>query len=104
MYAIIVTGGKQYRVKVGQVVQLEKLEHNIGAQIVFDKVLAVGSEETTLWGAPYLATGRVEAEVLDQGRGKKVHIIKFRRRTGYRRKQGHRQSFTEVKITKIVGS
>jgi len=104
MYAIIVTGGKQYRVKEGQVIQLEKLERGIGERFMFDKVLVIGQDETTEWGAPYLVNAVVEAEVLDQGRGKKIHIIKFRRRTGYRRKQGHRQSYTEVKITKIATS
>lgn len=103
MYAVIETGGKQYRVSEGDVIRVEKLEAEEGATISFDKVLMLGEGSSVKIGAPYVAGGSVSATVQSQARGKKVTIIKFRRRKHYRRKQGHRQSFTELKITAVAG-
>ena len=101
--AIIATGGKQYRVKVGQTLQVEKLEGEPGTAIVFgkDAVLLVSEGDKAHIGAPYLDNAQVEAEIVEQGRGDKVTIIKMRRRKTYRRKQGHRQYLTSIKIKKI---
>ncbi len=101
MYAVIESGGKQHRVEEGEVLKLEKLEAATGEKINFDKVLMVGEGESVKIGTPYVKGSKVTAEVLTQGRGKKVNIIKFKRRKNYRKQQGHRQWFTEVKITGI---
>ena len=101
MYAVIVSGGKQHRVVEGEVLKLEKIEEATGASISFDKVLMVGAGADVKIGAPYVTNGKVTAEVLSHGRADKVTIIKFRRRKHYRKQQGHRQWFTEVKITGI---
>lgn len=103
MYAVIFSGGKQYRVEEGDIVKLESLPAEIGATVDFDKVLMVGEGETVKVGRPYLDTGKVTATVLSQGRGKKIHIVKFKRRKHHEKWQGHRQNFTEVEITKIAG-
>ena len=104
MYAVIESGGKQHRVKAGQSVKLETLSVAEGATLSFDKVLLVSDGEQVTVGAPYVVGAKVVAEVVSHGRGPKVTIIKFRRRKNYRRKQGHRQGFTEVKITGIVAA
>ena len=102
MYAVILSGGKQHRVAEGQVVRLEKLEAETGVTVEFDKVLMVSQgEEEVKVGAPYVAGGKVLAEVVAHGRGEKVKIVKFRRRKHHRKEMGHRQWFTEVKITGI---
>lgn len=101
MYAVIESGGKQHRVKEGEILQLEKLEAATGEEVEFDKVLMVGEGESVKIGTPYVEGGKVTAEVLKQGRGKKIHIIKFNRRKHFRKQQGHRQWFTEVKIVGI---
>jgi large subunit ribosomal protein L21 len=101
MYAVIESGGKQHRVEEGEVLKLEKLEAATGDKVNFDKVLMVGEGESVKIGTPYVEGSKVTAEVLAQGRAKKVNIIKFNRRKHYRRQQGHRQWFTEVKITGI---
>ena len=101
MYAVIESGGKQHRVTEGEVLQLEKLDAATGDKVEFDKILMVGEGDSVKIGTPYVDGGQVTAEVLKQGRGDKVTIIKFNRRKNYRRKQGHRQWFTEVKITAI---
>lgn len=101
MYAVIETGGKQYRVSEGQAIKFEKLAVEPGAKVHFDKVLMIADGDKIQVGAPYITGGQVSAEVLSQGRGKKVKIIKFRRRKHYRRQMGHRQYYTEVKITAI---
>ena len=103
MYAVIVSGGKQHRVKEGETLKLEKLEVATGEVVQFDKVLMVGEGESVKIGAPYVDGGQVTAEVTAQGRAKKVQIIKFNRRKHFRKQQGHRQWFTEVKITAIKG-
>ncbi|AEY00846.1 50S ribosomal protein L21 [Oceanimonas pelagia] len=101
MYAVIQSGGKQHRVAEGQVVRLEKLDVETGAAVEFDKVLMVAQGEDVKVGVPYVDGGKVTAEVVAHGRGKKVKIVKFRRRKHSRKQQGHRQWFTEVKITGI---
>lgn len=101
MYAVIVTGGKQYRVAEGQKLRVESLESEEGQVIEFNKVLMAGAADAVKVGTPYLNGGIVTATVLSHGRGKKIHIIKFRRRKNSRKKMGHRQDFTEVKIEKI---
>eukprot|EP00389_Voromonas_pontica_P001194 GDKH01001778.1.p1 GENE.GDKH01001778.1~~GDKH01001778.1.p1 ORF type:complete len:104 (-),score=28.93 GDKH01001778.1:140-451(-) len=103
MYAVIESGGKQHRVVEGEVLKLEKIEVPTGEQINFDKVLMVGEGESVKIGAPYVEGGSVTAEVVSQGRASKVTIIKFSRRKHYRKRQGHRQWFTEVRITGIKG-
>jgi large subunit ribosomal protein L21 len=103
MYAVIVSGGKQHRVVEGETLRLEKLDVATGESIDFDKVLMVGEGENVKVGAPYVEGGKVSAEVVSHGRGDKVRIIKFRRRKHHRKQQGHRQWYTEVKITGISG-
>ncbi|SDM53949.1 LSU ribosomal protein L21P [Franzmannia pantelleriensis] len=101
MYAVIKSGGKQYRVQEGQTLKLEKLEIATGETLEFDQVLLVGSDDETKVGAPLVEGAKVSAEVVSHGRGDKVTIIKFRRRKHHMKRQGHRQWFTEVKITGI---
>lgn len=101
MYAVILSGGKQHRVVEGEILKLEKLEAATGEEVSFDKVLMVGEGESVKIGAPYVEGSKVTAEVLTQGRAKKVTILKFRRRKHHLKHQGHRQWFTEVKITGI---
>lgn len=102
MYAVISSGGKQYRVKEGDVLKLESLPEEVGATINFDKVLMVGEGSDVKMGRPFLKGSQVSATVVSQGRHDKIHIIKFRRRKHHEKWQGHRQNFTEVKITQIV--
>lgn len=101
MYAIFESGGKQHKVVEGEVLRLEKLEAAAGDQVSFDKVLLINDGKKLTVGAPYVADGSVSAEVVEQGRGEKVRIIKFRRRKHHEKQMGHRQSYTEVKITGI---
>ncbi len=101
MYAVIESGGKQHRVQEGETLKLEKIEIAPGETVDFDKVLMVANGEEIKIGAPYLVGSKVTAEVVSQGRHDKVRIIKFSRRKHYRRQAGHRQWFTEVKITGI---
>lgn len=101
MYAVIQSGGKQHRVAVEQTLRLEKLDVEAGATIEFDKVLLVVNAEDVKVGVPFVEGSVVTAEVVAHGRGKKVTIIKFRRRKHSRKQAGHRQWFTEVKITAI---
>ena len=101
MYAVFQSGGKQHRVSEGQTLRLEKLDVETGATVEFDKVLLVANGEEIAVGAPLVEGGKVVAEVVQHGRGDKVKIVKFRRRKHSRKQQGHRQWFTEVKITGI---
>ena len=103
MYAVIVSGGKQHRVEEGEVLRLEKIEAETGATISFDQVLMVANGEDVKIGTPVVGGATVEAEVMSHGRGDKVTIIKFRRRKHSMKRQGHRQWYTEVKITGIKG-
>ncbi len=104
MYAVIQSGGKQYRVKSGEQVKVEKLAAEVGASVAFDHVLMLGEGDGVKVGAPFVAGAKVKATVVAQGRGEKVRIFKLRRRKHYAKTQGHRQSFTEVRIDEIVGA
>ena len=101
MYAVIKTGGKQYRVAEGDLLRIESLSVDEGAALEFDQVLMIGDGEAVTVGAPYIDGGRVSATVKAHGRGKKIRIVKFKRRKQYHRRTGHRQGFTEVRITGI---
>jgi large subunit ribosomal protein L21 len=104
MYAVIQTGGKQYRVKSGEQLKVELLPAEVGAAVSFDRVLMLGEGDGIRVGAPFVSGARVKATVVAQGRGEKVRIFKLRRRKHYAKTQGHRQSFTEVRIDEIVGA
>ncbi|GAA6182888.1 MAG: 50S ribosomal protein L21 [Aliiglaciecola sp.] len=101
MYAVFQSGGKQHRVAEGQTVRLEKIEVAPGEAVEFDNVLMVSNGDDVKIGMPYVDGGKVTAEVVSHGRGDKIKIVKFRRRKHSRKTQGHRQWFTEVKITGI---
>jgi large subunit ribosomal protein L21 len=103
MYAVIKTGGKQYRVAPGESLQVESLTADVGAAITFDEVLMVADGDSVVVGSPHVAGATVKAEVTAHGRGDNIRIIKHRRRKHYHKEQGHRQNFTAVKITEIVG-
>ena len=103
MYAVIKTGGKQYRVAPGESLQVESLEGDVGSAVSFDEVLLVADGDKVRVGAPRVEGAAVKAEVTAHGRGDKIRIIKHRRRKHYHKEQGHRQNFTAVKITEIVG-
>ena len=104
MYAVIQTGGKQYRVKSGEQVKVEMLPAEVGAAVSFDRVLMLGEGDGVRVGAPYVDGAKVKATVVSQGKSDKVRIFKMRRRKHYIKSQGHRQSFTEVRIDEIVGA
>ena len=104
MYAVIQTGGKQYRVKSGEQVKVELLAVEVGATVSFDRVLMLGEGDGVRVGAPFLDGAAVKATVLAQGRGEKIRIFKLRRRKHFAKTQGHRQGFTEVRIDEIVGA
>ena len=101
MYAVIKTGGKQYRVAAGQKIKVEQISADIGQAITLDQVLSVGEGETLKIGAPLVDGATVTATVLAQGRHDKVHIFKMRRRKHYQKHQGHRQNYTELRIEAI---
>ncbi len=103
MYAVIVSGGKQHRVVEGETLKLEKIETETGGAIEFDRVLMIVDGDTIQIGAPVVEGAKVTAEVVSHGRADKIHIIKFRRRKHHMKRQGHRQWYTEVKITGIQG-
>lgn len=100
MYAIIATGGKQYKVSEGDIIRVEKLGTDAGESVVFDQVLAV-SDNGLKVGEPTVAGATVEASVMENGKAKKVVVYKYKRKTGYHKKAGHRQQYTQVKIEKI---
>ena len=103
MYAVIKTGGKQYRVAAGEKLKIDQLPADIGAEIVLDQVLLVADGEQLKMGRPLVSGASVQAKVLAQGRHDKVRIFKLRRRKHYQKHQGHRQNFTEIEITGITG-
>ena len=103
MYAVVKTGGKQYRVTPGEKLKVEQITADVGAEIVLDQVLMVGEGESVRLGQPVIAGAAVKATVVSHGRGDKVKIFKMRRRKHYQKHQGHRQNFTELKIDSIVG-
>ncbi len=100
MYAIIATGGKQYKVEEGDVIKVEKLGVEAGQTVTFDQVLVVSDKETKV-GTPIVDGASVSATVVAEGKGKKVIVYRYKRKTGYHKKNGHRQPFTQVKIDKI---
>ena len=102
MYAVIRSGGKQYRVESGAKLRVERLAADVGAAVSFDEVLLVGNGDSVKLGAPLVSGAQVKATVLAQGRGDKVRIFKLRRRKHYQKTQGHRQSYTEVRIDDII--
>jgi large subunit ribosomal protein L21 len=101
MYAVIKTGGKQYRVAAGEKIKVEQIPADVGAQIVLDQVLMMGNGETVTIGKPTIAGAAVTATVISQGRADKVRIFKMRRRKHYQKHQGHRQNYTEIQIGEI---
>lgn len=101
MYAIIETGGKQYKVQEGAVLFIERLAQEEGASVTFDKVVAVAKEDKVDFGAPYVSGASVQAKVLNHGKDKKIIVFKYKPKKGYRRKQGHRQPYTKIQIEKI---
>jgi len=103
MYAVIKTGGKQYRVAAGEKLKIDELPAAIGAEIVLDQVLLVADGDNFKMGRPLVTGASVQAKVLAQGRHDKVRIFKLRRRKHYQKHQGHRQNFTEIEITGITG-
>ena len=103
MFAVIETGGKQYKVSAGDKIKVEKLEAEAGASFVFDKVLLVGDENSIKLGRPYLSGAKVEAKIIKNARDLKKIVFKYHSKTRYRKKKGHRQHFTEAEITKISG-
>ncbi|MBQ1880605.1 MAG: 50S ribosomal protein L21 [Lachnospiraceae bacterium] len=100
MYAIIATGGKQYKVSEGDVIFVEKLDAETGSDVTFDQVLAVGGDKLVV-GAPLVDKATVTGKVLDQTKGKKVIVYRYKRKSGYHKKNGHRQAYTKVQIDKI---
>ncbi len=103
MKAVFVTGGKQYTVCEGDVVFIEKLEVEADAEVTFEEVLFVGEGETAKFGTPVVAGAKVEAKVVKNGKGKKLNIITYKPKKGSSRRMGHRQPYTKIEITKIVG-
>jgi large subunit ribosomal protein L21 len=104
MYAVIANGGKQYYVAEGQIVKLEKIDAEAGNTIEFDQVLMLTDGNNITLGAPFIKSAKVKGEIIEQGRGKKINVIKFRRRKHHMKRMGHRQSFTAVRITGIEAS
>jgi len=103
MYAVIKTGGKQYKVAPGEKLKVEQIPADVGASVVLDQVLMVGEGDSVRLGQPIVSGATVTATVVAQGRGEKVKIFKMRRRKHYQKHQGHRQNYTELKIEAIVG-
>ncbi len=101
MQAVFQTGGKQYRVALGESIQIEKIPGNAGDSVTFDKIIMTSDGEQATIGKPYLDNARIEGRIIRQGKFRKVIAFKFRRRKGYRKKIGHRQAFTQVKIENI---
>ncbi|MGF7056487.1 50S ribosomal protein L21 [Brassicibacter mesophilus] len=103
MYAVIETGGKQYRVQEGDTIFIEKVDGNQGDAVSFERVLLLSDESEVKVGKPYVEGATVNASILEQGKAKKIIVFKFKAKKDYRRKQGHRQPYTKVKIEKING-
>jgi large subunit ribosomal protein L21 len=101
MYAVVATGGKQYKVREGQILRVEKIQGDIGSSVTFDKVLMTSDGEVVNIGQPVLENAEVNGHIIEQGKAKKIIVFKYKRRKRYRRKQGHRQQYTAVKIDRI---
>jgi large subunit ribosomal protein L21 len=104
MYAVVATGGKQYKIKEGETLRIEKVDGNVGDAFTFDQVLLVADGESLAVGQPMIEGASVSARIVEQGKEKKILVFKYKRRKRYRRKQGHRQPFTSVKIDKIANA
>ncbi|QLI81953.1 MULTISPECIES: 50S ribosomal protein L21 [Chitinibacter] len=102
MYAVVKTGGKQYKVAIGEKLKVEQISADIDSQIVLNEVLMVADGDAVVIGAPVVAGASIKATVISQGRGEKVRIFKMRRRKHYMRRAGHRQNYTEIRIDEIV--
>lgn len=102
MYAVVAAGGKQYRVQEGDVLRMEKIAGNVGDPISFDRVLLISDGQNLTVGRPMVEQASVKARIVEQDRSKKILVFKYKRRKGYRRKQGHRQDYTAVRIDNIV--
>lgn len=102
MYAVVKTGGKQYRVSAGEKLKIEQIAAEVGQEILLEEVLLVADGDALKMGAPLVAGAKVKAKVLKHGRGDKVHIYKMKRRKHYRKSQGHRQNYTEIEILGIA--
>ena len=102
MYAVIETGGQQFKVAAGETLKVEKLEGDVGSEVILDKILMVKTDDGVKVGNPYLEGAQVKAEIVDQDRDKKVIVFKYKRRKGYKKMRGHRQHFTKIKISTIV--
>ncbi|MCK9521908.1 MAG: 50S ribosomal protein L21 [Proteobacteria bacterium] len=103
MYAVIATGGKQYRVSEGDKVRIEKLIGDVGDKVTLDRVLMIGNGDKSKIGTPVVAGAKVDATIVQQARARKIIVFKFKRRKKFRKKHGHRQPFTELQINKING-
>ena len=101
MYAVISTGGKQYRIAQGDVIRVEKLDGDEGSSVDFDRVLMIGNGDEVTVGTPYIEGSVVSGTIKNHGRGEKILVVKFRRRKNYRKQMGHRQAYTDVEITDI---
>lgn len=103
MYAVFVTGGRQFRAVPGEVIRVEKLDAEVGAEIAIDQVLMIGDGDNIKLGAPLISGGQVSVKVRGHGRHDKISIVKFRRRKHHRKQMGHRQHYTEIEVTGISG-
>ena len=103
MSAVIETGGKQYRVQEGDTILIEKVNYSEGEKVDFDKILFVSKDDDVVVGKPYIEGAKVEGTVLEQGKGKKIIVFRYKAKKDYKKKQGHRQPYTKVKIEKILG-
>jgi large subunit ribosomal protein L21 len=100
---VVASGGKQYKVEAGEILRIEKIDGEIGAQVAFDQILMLSDGENVQIGRPVLADAAVNGHIVEQGKAKKILVFKYKRRKRYRRKQGHRQHYTAIKIDSITG-
>lgn len=103
MYAVFTTGGKQYKASEGDVLYIEKLDAGAGSAVSFDEVLLIGNDGNVTVGDPFISGAKVEAKVEKNGKGKKIRIFKYKSKKGYRRRGGHRQPYTKITVTSVIG-